>query len=76
MIDHTGLQVKDPTKSRKFYDKALSPLGYKMIMEIPKEHTGGAAVFGYGVPPKPDFWATKQNYFDGSHEPRLQLPIA
>jgi len=56
MIDHTGLQVSDPIVSREFYDKALAPLGYKMMVQIPKEHTGGVAVFGYGVPPKADFW--------------------
>src|ERR1700760_2733242 len=56
MIDHTGIQISDPVLSRKFYDGALAPLGYKMMMQIPVEHTGGAAVFGYGVPPKPDFW--------------------
>jgi catechol 2,3-dioxygenase-like lactoylglutathione lyase family enzyme len=56
MIDHTGLQISDPTKSRAFYDSALSPLGYKMMVQIPIEHTHGAAVFGYGVPPKADFW--------------------
>jgi catechol 2,3-dioxygenase-like lactoylglutathione lyase family enzyme len=56
MIDHTGLSVSDPAKSRAFYESALAPLGYKMLMEIPVEHTGGLVVLGYGVPPKPDFW--------------------
>jgi catechol 2,3-dioxygenase-like lactoylglutathione lyase family enzyme len=56
MIDHTGLHVSDPKKSRAFYEKALAPLGYKSLMEIPTEHTGGKVVVGYGVPPKPDFW--------------------
>ncbi len=56
MIDHSGLAVSDPVRSRRFYDKALAPLGYKVIMEVPIEFTGGAVVLGYGVPPKPDFW--------------------
>jgi catechol 2,3-dioxygenase-like lactoylglutathione lyase family enzyme len=56
MIDHTGLDVSDPARSRRFYDQALAPLGYKVIMEVPIEFTGGAVVLGYGVPPKPDFW--------------------
>jgi len=59
MIDHTGLQVTDPKKSKNFYDKALAPLGYEMMMEIPKEYTDGMAVYGYGVPPKPDFWISE-----------------
>ena len=56
MIDHTGLHVSDPQKSRRFYEKALAPLGYKELMEVPSEYTDGVVVIGYGVPPKPDFW--------------------
>jgi catechol 2,3-dioxygenase-like lactoylglutathione lyase family enzyme len=56
MIDHTGLDVSDPVRSRRFYDQALGTLGYKVLMEVPIEFTGGAVVLGYGVPPKPDFW--------------------
>ena len=59
MIDHTGLQISDPAVSRKFYDNALAPLGYTMMFQVPVEHTGGAAVFGYGVPPKADFWVSE-----------------
>lgn len=59
MIDHTGLQVTNPQKSRHFYDQALAPLGYKMIYEVPKEYTEGKVVLGYGVPPKPDFWVAE-----------------
>ena len=56
MIDHTGLNVRDPVKSRAFYERALAPLGYVMMVEIPKQATGGIVVLGFGVPPKPDFW--------------------
>jgi catechol 2,3-dioxygenase-like lactoylglutathione lyase family enzyme len=56
MIDHTGLDVSDPKKSRHFYERALAPLGYSVLMEIPTEYTGGAVVLGFGVAPKPDFW--------------------
>lgn len=56
MIDHTGLDVSDPAASRKFYEAALAPLGYEILMEVPVAVTGGAVVFGMGVPPKPDFW--------------------
>jgi catechol 2,3-dioxygenase-like lactoylglutathione lyase family enzyme len=55
MIDHTGLQVSDPAVSRNFYEKALAPLGYKVMMEIPKDFTGGKVVLGFGAP-NPDFW--------------------
>lgn len=69
MIDHMGLTVRDPKKSRAFYDMALAPLGYKMMMEIPKEYTGGKCVCGYGVPPKPDFWVSE----GVPNEPRIHV---
>jgi len=56
MIDHTGLDVSDAATSRRFYEAALAPLGYRILMEVPPEFTGGAVVLGMGVPPKPDFW--------------------
>ena len=59
MIDHSGLKVSDPVKSRRFYEAALAPLGYRVLREIPTEHTGGLVVLGYGVPPKPDFWVAQ-----------------
>jgi catechol 2,3-dioxygenase-like lactoylglutathione lyase family enzyme len=69
MIDHTGLVVADAAKSRSFYEAALKPLGYSVLMEIPKEHTGGRTVLGFGVAPKPDFWIV-----DGApNEPRIHI---
>ncbi len=69
MIDHTGLVVSDAAKARAFYESALGPLGYSMLMEIPKEHTGGRTVLGFGVAPKPDFWIV-----DGApNEPRIHI---
>jgi len=69
MIDHTGIVVSDPEKSRAFYEKALAPLGYSMLMEIPKEHTGGRVVLAWGVAPKPDFWTVNGT----PNEPRIHL---
>jgi catechol 2,3-dioxygenase-like lactoylglutathione lyase family enzyme len=69
MIDHTGLTVSDPAKSRRFYEGALAPLGYTQLMEIPKEHTGGKVVVGYGVAPKPDFWLAE----GAPNEPRIHI---
>lgn len=56
MIDHTGVNISEPKRSRLFYEKALAPLGYKVLMEIPTEHTGGLVVLGMGAPPMADFW--------------------
>lgn len=59
MIDHTGLAIRDPARSRAFYEAALAPLGYAVLREVPREHTGGRVVLGYGVAPKPDFWTNE-----------------
>lgn len=59
MIDHTGLQVTNPAVSRAFYEKALEPLGYRVLREIPTEFTGGKVVLGFGIPPKSDFWVAE-----------------
>lgn len=59
MIDHTGVHVRDPKKSRAFYERALAPLGYAVLHEIPMQFTGGTVVFGMGVAPKPDFWVAE-----------------
>jgi catechol 2,3-dioxygenase-like lactoylglutathione lyase family enzyme len=67
MIDHTGVSVSDPKKSREFYAKALAPLGYTILMEIPLEHTGGKVVLGLGVAPKPDFWIRERHPKERAH---------
>ena len=59
MIDHTGLTVSSYEKSKLFYEKALNPIGYKLLMEIPTEYTDGVPVCGFGEPPKPDFWISE-----------------
>jgi catechol 2,3-dioxygenase-like lactoylglutathione lyase family enzyme len=69
MIDHTGLQVSKPSVSRQFYTQALAPLGYAVLMEVPKEFTGGLVVLGYGVAPKPDFWLAEGK----PNEPRVHI---
>jgi catechol 2,3-dioxygenase-like lactoylglutathione lyase family enzyme len=59
MIDHTGINVSDYQRSKKFYQAALAPLGYTVVMELDPEQTGGYEGAGFGVPPKPDFWIGK-----------------
>jgi catechol 2,3-dioxygenase-like lactoylglutathione lyase family enzyme len=57
MIDHTGVGVSDFQKSKTFYLKALAPLGYQLIKEVPA-NIAPQGVAGLGVPPFPDFWVT------------------
>jgi catechol 2,3-dioxygenase-like lactoylglutathione lyase family enzyme len=39
MIDHIGFPVSDYARSKTFYEKALAPLGYTLIMEVPSDKT-------------------------------------
>jgi len=48
MLNHVSIRVKDLTNSRRFYDAALEPLGYKRLLEGP-EYLGYAAK-------SPEFW--------------------
>jgi catechol 2,3-dioxygenase-like lactoylglutathione lyase family enzyme len=59
MIDHTGVSVSDFAKSKEFYTKALSAIGYALLLEFPASVTGHTDVAGFGEPPKPDFWVSK-----------------
>lgn len=59
MIDHIGIRVSNFKKSKEFYEAALKPIGYKMLMEVPTQYTDGLGVAGFGEPPKPDFWITE-----------------
>ena len=59
MIDHTGVNASDFIKSKEFYSKALSAIGYSLLVELPASVTGSADVAGFGEPPKPDFWVSK-----------------
>lgn len=56
MIDHTGVSVSNYQASKAFYSAALAPIAYAMLMEVPKEYTGGIGVAGFGEAPNPDFW--------------------
>ena len=50
MIDHVNIGVADLAASRAFYEQALAPLGYRVLMAFP-----GTVGFG-GDDGKPDFW--------------------
>ena len=48
MLDHVGLQVSNVQNSKAFYEQALAPLGYQVVVDF------GEAV-GFGID-RPDFW--------------------
>jgi catechol 2,3-dioxygenase-like lactoylglutathione lyase family enzyme len=49
VIDHVKLFAGDPVASRAFYEQALKPLGYRVMMEP------APGVVGMGTT-RPDFW--------------------
>jgi catechol 2,3-dioxygenase-like lactoylglutathione lyase family enzyme len=49
MLDHVTIGVSDLAASQRFYEQALAPLGYEVILSFP-------GVVGLGVGQKPDFW--------------------
>ena len=55
MIDHVGFSVSDYPRAKAFYERALAPLGYKLVMEVTAQATGQPAA-GFGSGGKPDFW--------------------
>jgi catechol 2,3-dioxygenase-like lactoylglutathione lyase family enzyme len=51
MFDHVSLGIANLNRARKFYDKALKPLGAKMVVSVP------GYGFGYGqTKDAPKFW--------------------
>jgi catechol 2,3-dioxygenase-like lactoylglutathione lyase family enzyme len=63
MIDHVSLHVSDYAKSKSFFEHALAPLGYSVIMEF------GGAVAGLGAGGKPDFWIAQGGAEGGAGKP-------
>lgn len=63
MIDHLGMTVRDLAASRAFYEAALAPIGYSVLMAFP-----GAV--GLGKNGKPDFWIgdLQASYWTADHQ--------
>ena len=40
MIDHIGFSVSDYARSKTFYESALGPLGYTLVMEVTARRLG------------------------------------
>ncbi|HLY93722.1 MAG TPA: VOC family protein [Gaiellaceae bacterium] len=69
MFDHVGLNVKDYSASRAFYEQALAPLGWTVAMEF-DEHKAVA----FGAAGKPELWIVEREpYGTGTH---VALPAA
>jgi catechol 2,3-dioxygenase-like lactoylglutathione lyase family enzyme len=65
MIDHIGFAVADYARSKAFYEKALAPLGYTLVMEVGADQTeSGSPAAGFGMNRKPDFWIGGEGRLD------------
>jgi len=65
MYDHVSLKVKDAARSRKFFQRALAPLGYKVLDESDE----GA---GFGAEDGSALWIAKGH----PHEPALHIAFS
>jgi catechol 2,3-dioxygenase-like lactoylglutathione lyase family enzyme len=63
MIDHVGFSVSDYARAKAFYERALAPLGYRLVMETTAQQTGKPAA-GFGADGKPDFWIGDEGKLD------------
>ncbi len=68
MIDHSGITVSNFERSKKFYEKALAPLGASYLHTVPPEHTDGVKVGGFGID-TPSFWIDEGE----AHKPPLHF---
>jgi catechol 2,3-dioxygenase-like lactoylglutathione lyase family enzyme len=55
VLDHVSVNVRDYKASRAFYELALEPLGYRVVMAF--DEWGGA---GFGPQRKPVFWVMQR----------------
>ena len=60
MLDHLAIGVRDLAASRAFYEAALAPLGFGVVME-----DDGAVAFG--PPARPIFWLRDREPSVGIH---------
>src|SRR3989344_3981942 len=55
MIAHVSIHVLNYEKSKDFYVKAIAPLGYEVVMDLPQHK-----VMGMGVKGNPDLWIVER----------------
>jgi catechol 2,3-dioxygenase-like lactoylglutathione lyase family enzyme len=63
VCDHVGLNVKNYAASRAFYEQALAPLGYRVVLAFDEWKSAG-----FGTDGKPEFWiAQREPFGTGTH---------
>ena len=56
MFDHIGIVVSDYAKSKAFYARALAPVGYSKVVELPGALAGRKDTAGFCHADGSDFW--------------------
>ena len=64
MIDHIVVNVRDIETSKRFYQAALAPLGYRLVKEYP-------GFVGFGVGPTADIWLSRRDPPGGGIHPAI-----
>jgi catechol 2,3-dioxygenase-like lactoylglutathione lyase family enzyme len=63
MFDHVGLNIRDYAASRAFYERALAPLGYGIVMAFDQHKAAG-----FGADGRPQLWIVEREpYGTGTH---------
>jgi catechol 2,3-dioxygenase-like lactoylglutathione lyase family enzyme len=75
MIDHTGVIVSDFRRSLAWYQAALAPLRYGLLMQFAASVTGHTDVAGFGeaTSGKPDFWVSAATPETPAHRPAVHV---
>jgi len=71
MLDHAGFPVTNYARSKAFYEKALAPLGYSLILGV-RQNENDSPAAGFGADGKPDFWIGGE----GGLNRRIHIAIA
>ena len=69
MIDHIGIAVSDPGRSRDFYDELLGAIGLRRLVTIPAaDNERGGETHGYGRDDDAFFWiGDNERVGEGTH---------
>ncbi len=60
MLDHAAVNVRDLDASRRFYEQALAPLGYRVLMAV-------GEFVGMGDDEAPNFGVFRRDPVGGAH---------
>ncbi|MEL6968316.1 MAG: VOC family protein [Pseudomonadota bacterium] len=64
MFDHITIGVLDAERALAFYDRALEPLGFQRLVDLPLTETDGVRVCAYGAD-RPQFWLAEEKPTQG-----------